>query len=479
MKIKGRYIRTFSYLYITLPPLIFLIGYSAPLWAAVFGVIIVLSLWHCLSSPEEDYPDLPIDRTFFAAAALILVMIFLSGIGGHAYQNGDIPFRNRMLSSLVLEKWPLQRSVPINGETQNRAFIYYLGFWMVPAVLGKLFGLRAAFFFLELWAGLGILLTWYHICRYTKRFSFFPLLLFFCFGGLDYIGWLSNGRNYFSGTEHLEWWSKYQYSSFTTQLFWVYNQAIYAWIITLMVLQSKKNRHLVFIWSTGLLSCTLPFAGLLPYLVYRLWTNYKDSQKSLSDNIRELFSFENVLGGGTIGIMSFLFLSGNISAQNLQSSGDTGITASSIAVYLTFIFLEAFVYLLLLWNKRRGGIYYITAAVLALCPLIRVGHGMDFCMRASIPALLVLFLMILEALQPGTKKSLGKLKYGLLAFLICVGSISSMHELTRSLYYSPFMWKTSGFFDPQYIPDNALFVGDNFSGKTEDNLFFVYFAKKT
>ena len=40
---------------------------------------------------------------------------------------------------------------------------------------------------------------------------------------------------------HIEWWARfYQFSSFTTQLFWVFNQAVPAWIATLLVLSTKR-----------------------------------------------------------------------------------------------------------------------------------------------------------------------------------------------------------------------------------------------
>ena len=56
------------------------------------------------------------------------------------------------------------------------------------------------------------------------------------FSGLDIIGSLLDDgprfRTDWNITTHLEWWAgKYQYSSMTTQLFWVPNHALGGWLI--------------------------------------------------------------------------------------------------------------------------------------------------------------------------------------------------------------------------------------------------------
>lgn len=48
--------------------------------------------------------------------------------------------------------------------------------------------------------------------------------------------------------EHIDFWCGIaQYSSMSTLLFWVFNQAIYAWLILCIILAQKDNRHIVFI----------------------------------------------------------------------------------------------------------------------------------------------------------------------------------------------------------------------------------------
>ncbi len=477
MSIKGNSLRILTYLYIILPALVFLVGFSSLPWAILFGGIVIAALGLCLFQDKEDYPDLPVNFSLLAVILFILLIVSISGIAGIAFQNTDIPYRNRMFLTLIEEKWPAVKQVVFEGETQVRGFIYYIGFWLVPALVGKVCGVVVGYVALGLWASLGVFLTWFHIGRYLGQFKSWHLLLFFLFGGLDIVGWSIQGYSMFFSDIHLEWWSPYQYSSFTTQLFWVYNQAIYGWILTLLILKNKSSKNLVFIWSVGLLCCTLPFVGMLPYLLYQIICNLKDSSKSAKQRWKELFSFQNVFGGGVIGIISFLYLMGNLSAGNIQRKAEQALSFDTIYIYLLFIFLEGLLYLLLIWNKKQRGLYYLTAACLILCPLIRVGGGQDFCMRASIPALLVLFLMVAETLQ-NKEYICGKLQKYALILVLVLGMQSSLHEIARSVTYTPMMWEGYGIFCPFYVEQDVIFTGANFSGNTEDNLYFRLFAKR-
>lgn len=67
-------------------------------------------------------------------------------------------------------------------------------------------------------------------------------------GGLGIVGCLLLQVDFASLEHfmHIEWWSGFQFSSFTTQLFGGFNQAIYAWVLTLLIMRQKSNRYIVF-----------------------------------------------------------------------------------------------------------------------------------------------------------------------------------------------------------------------------------------
>ena len=70
-----------------------------------------------------------------------------------------------------------------------------------------------------------------------ERYGITVIGIMIFFSGLDIIGCFIQEWNFqsFASILHLEWWLEgFQFSSNTTCLFWVYNQAVPAWIATLL-----------------------------------------------------------------------------------------------------------------------------------------------------------------------------------------------------------------------------------------------------
>lgn len=131
---------------------------------------------------------------------------------------------------LVEYDWPVIREVTTENGSSTRGMIYYIGFWLPSAVFGKIFTLNAGYYFQFFWAILGVSLVYYFVCNYFKKLSVFPLLGMIFFSGLDILGYYMIDYNFaeLKLYSHIEFWcSGYQFSSMTTQLFWVFNQAIY------------------------------------------------------------------------------------------------------------------------------------------------------------------------------------------------------------------------------------------------------------
>ena len=237
----------------------------------------------------------------------------------------------------------------------------------------------------------------------------------------------------------------------------------------------------MFLYSLSLLSCTLPAVGLLPLLCYFIIANLlrdydreKAFGKNLKNMLRGLFTFTNIAGGGLIGITSFLFLKTNTAGQRIG----TVFGKSSLASYLLFVFFEFLIYFIVIYRARpKGGLYWVTLASLLLIPLIRVGGSIDFVMRASIPALVLLCLMTIGALDrykaEGTKP-----RYLLLIAVILIGALTAQHELTRSVQRTV----GAGADKSNILCEPLDLVGDplrnNFFGNPENSFFFQHIAKK-
>lgn len=463
--------------YIGLPIVIFILGWVRWYIAVPVALAILFAFFLALRNQSSSLPVVrKKDRPIIILSVLIIMgWVLFSGIGGFAFQTDDHMWRNEIFRLLVEKDWPV-----MSGTGSDARFLcYYIGFWMPAALFGKVFGLGAGFIFQSVWAILGVILVWLKLTESLKRWSLAALLIFILFSGLDILGFALKGQNIFTlkWQHHIEWWTTMQYSSHTTQLYWVFNQAIYGWLITLMILNEKKNSNLILIWSCGLLTCTFPFVGMIPFLTYKVF------RKPFGASFKELFSMQNILGGGLIGIISGIYLLGNTSTGNTgvgvdslspSAAAATSGTGGFIADYLLFLMVEVLLYFILIFRfHRKNPLYYITLGMLMLCPLIRIGGGNDFCMRASIPALLVLCLLVTECLFDAWKKH--RIRFIALLAVFLIGAITPIHELARGVFQTidyyrigrPFMLYTK----------SDLLQTSNFSSSTEGNWFFTYLAK--
>ncbi|MCR5484084.1 MAG: hypothetical protein K6F09_00680, partial [Clostridiales bacterium] len=270
-----------SYLYIAIPFLIFALGFMRAAIAVPVALVTAVCLFFMIKDAPALYSPPKEKKTYIImAAALIIIFIwvFFSGIGKLSFQTEDHRCRNEIFDLLVNNTWPIKYSY---ADGSSLVLIYYIAFWLPAAVIGKLLGLYAGYLFQVVWAVIGIYLFFMLASAINKKFSLTILLIFIFFSGLDIIGAVYNRMDLKIG-EHLEWWTYFaQFSSFTTQLYWVFNQSLPAWIITALLYVQKNNKYLVFIVSFSLLASTLPFIGLIPFAAYFALSRKYDCGKGL------------------------------------------------------------------------------------------------------------------------------------------------------------------------------------------------------
>lgn len=468
--------------YIALPFLIFVIGWlrwyiSVPVVVlvafAVFQFLHFNNVVHCNGLCKKNLP------LILGIIAIVFFWVYLSGIGGFVYQNTDHGARNAIFRVLVSEQWPVNIEM---ADGTSRSLIYYIGFWLPASVVGKIWGIQAGFCFQALWAVLGICLVLYYIFTIYKKVSIGPLLLLVFFSGLDCVGGYLAG-NVYKFYEHLEWWANpYQYSSMTTQLFWVFNQALPIWLIIMLMYVQKQNRYIVLILSLAMLPSTIPFVGAIPFAIYFMVKNIWQYRRSNTDKrwIRDVFSYANVVGGGLIGLISFGYLIGNQSGNNLASSSQAisnNDYNASLMIYVMFILLEVGIYILFLYKyQKKNPLFYIIIGCLLIIPLFRVGYGSDFCMRASIPALILLMLMCLQSYTEALKNK----KYiyiGALTAVLIIGAITPLHEINRAINKTIYYQRNGKNIWAEESNKEELLNSSNFSGVIDNNIFYKYFCK--
>jgi hypothetical protein len=474
-----------AYLYVFLPLILFLLGWIK-WYLAIPGTCVLIYCFFsmCKNTPVFWKPEVTRENIekILLIVSIIFLWVYLSGIGRFVFQNADHISRNTIFETLVNNKWPVVQNTQNDGVNTPKGLIYYIGFWLPAALVGKIFGLKVGYCFQALWAVIGILLFYYFVCAIKKKVVIWPLIIFIFFSGLDIVGFSITNTNLttLTNTLHLEWWSSYQFSSFTTQLFWVFNQAIPAWVIILLLYVQKNNRYIVLIFSLSLLTSTLPAVGMIPFVIYFIFSRkYEVNSKSekILCWVKEMFCFENVIGGGFVGIVSFLYLRANTSSQIVGVDSSNGQLKSSLMLLVIFLILEVGVYALAIYKYQKNNIlFYISMVWLCCCPLITVGFGKDFCMRASIPALVILYLMVVDTIQK-TSEYKDYITLISIVALLLIGSITSIHEITRTVATTAERYRSGQAILDKSISEDELFKSANFVGDVKNNIFFDYFAK--
>lgn len=467
------------YIYLALPAIIFLAGWLKWYLALPFGM---LAAYACVKGFSDSIQDqclildslTPADcKTFLKALLWITLWVYISGIGGWCYQNSDHEARNAIFRALVEYDWPV---VSYDG---TRGLIYYIGFWLPAACVGKIFGLEAGYTAQVIWAVLGIFMVYYLICVYRRKVDLLPVAFLIFFSGLDYAGtWLLGEEGIdLQLALHLEWWAyDMQYTSMTAQLFWVFNQAIPAWVATALILTQKNCKNMLFILSLIMLTSTIPFVGLIPIVIYF----YGERVKKDRSFWREIFTVQNIIGVVVIGGCVFLYLIGNMSGAVIRPEEAVSAAVEPAARclrYLLFYGLEFGIYLYFISKyHRKDTLLYLITVILIICPFIKVGYGYDFCMRASIPALFILMLMCMETLE---RIRLDVRKYLLAGYctVLLIGAITPFNEIHRSVRET--FWRATygeSVRYPEYNIENRLLYGKNFSGEVAGNIFYKYLA---
>src|SRR5262249_50186270 len=218
-------------------------------------------------------------RTFALCWAAALALFVLGGEGHVFFANYDWLNRDAVLADLVRQRFPVFYTYQ-GAEFFLRA---PLGMYLIPAAVGKLFGLTAAHLALlvQNTTILALVLTLLAAMVPRRRAVF--LAVFVTFTGIEILGRYVNaaaedpaGLSWWPlhAHQHLAWWNPlFQYTNHLTQIFWVPNHSLPGWwLAALAVLHVRREVDSVvlivavaslFFWSPLTMAGALPIVGLL------------------------------------------------------------------------------------------------------------------------------------------------------------------------------------------------------------------------
>ena|GEM_PF-465703 len=471
-------------LYLTVPLALFLGGWFRPGVAVVLLLALAVSLSPLIrrrdSSATPVTPATPAPGSGAGAAGapraltrgeialaigVGLAWTLCGGTGHWLFANPDWQVRDAVLHDLVAGHWPVGYGSLDGAPSILRA---PLGFYLPAALVGKLAGLNCAHIAMAAWTALGatlFLIAVISLVPARRAAVFTALAVVVLFSGLDLVGNLAYVPDFLAHWQpgqHLEWWAaRYQYSSMTTQLFWVPNHALGGWLAIALLARSRATCALDTLWLLIVVALALasPLAalGLVPFVLWRLASRALEERTAPAPRALQPRGWVRTLQPRSwapallIGLALASYLT--LDAARIPKGwtfGRHGLDAPALAQDFVrqgvFFVLEAGLVGCAVLTLLRSSEVVLALLVLALLPLVSFGAANDLVMRASIPSLTVLAIAAALALvrSPRGTGDAGNrlrgdsdrslvLRKSVLGALLLVGAVTPLEEFARAI----------------------------------------------
>ena len=425
--------------YLALPNLIFVFGWFLP----PVALVLCAALLHFLANTVGSKP-IAWDAGYSRQAVLLIVATSLAwaafGGGSHfVYANSDWVVRDAVLGDLVFAQWPVNY---VTADGVNLVLRSAIGYFLPPALFGKLFGVAHLDLAVYLWtaAGVMIFLLLLPLPGQAGWRLAAGLLLVVFFSGMDFIGQVISTESLPEFPQRLEWWVPLSYPSLTGQLLWAPNHCLPIWIGTALILRYWDTEALSGL-SAAMLPLTLiwtPFAaiGLAPFaLLGTLASIRKSGWRTIPwSSLASAAIF-------CLPVSLFLLLDlGGIDSRvaSTPTSGPVNypLQAATPRDYFLFVTCEfLFLALVLAPHVRQlRGAFAVAILLLLALPMIRFGPSNDAMLRLCAPPLVVLLVVSLQTLLTQTRSRFGTSLW-IAGLFIVIGGHTAFNELWRAASY--------------------------------------------
>lgn len=487
ISIPVKYIITVAYLYMAIPIVLFFLTWLRWYVGILVTAVFLFGGWHLLKDVFNSETQLWIPiRELVAVGIIILIWVYTTTI--FFYQTWDQHWRNAVLRDMCNYEWP------VVYEDTGTALVYYLMQWIVPALIGKFVGFTIANVVLWVWNSLGVFLVFLCINAYImprkKSHIWIIMAVLIFWGGLNDFGYIwidilgqgnySLGNGF--GWPDMYYGYGYQYTPNDALLAWVYNQTIVPWIGTTLFMLCHKVKHYAFLGLCILPYGPIPFVGLVIFLAVDFI-----SQLIVTKGVqplKEALSIPNICASISIFPIFLLFFRANIGAQHVGFYAvPDAFGVKHIIFLLVFYLLEFGVFCLIIRKDYNHSILFHTMIVsLIIIPHFQIGFGRDFCMRASIPALFILMILVVRYLVKHGDQT--GISIAIVALTVCLtitglGTIKDWAVKIKSIRmnnYNPVVADDIGTFSDKQSGDVA-WLENYLVLDYKNTAFFKYLAK--
>lgn len=447
--------------YLALPTVVFLLGWLRWELGVPAAAAVLVALYCAIARKRADgamtlapivEPAEKLEIAVPVALALVACIVawcVFAGQGGFVVQSGDWHWRNATLRDLITHEWP------VRYDDWNRALVFYVGHWLPPALVGKLVlaatdslpcAWRLGNIALLCWTAVGVVLVLSQLLVILKarsvRSQFAVLALLVFLGGMDAVGAMAlNIKQMLAGLppenswwDFGDWWSiVFNYTSNSTCLFWVFHQAVPAWMAILFVARGARLSEVAFLASLLVIYCPLPATGVAFAVCVLVLHRLRSGCGNFAAVFRECISLPNLVGVLVVVPLVAAFICSNPAAGRLSFAWTAMGMAFFLKRWALFFVCELGLYFVLTFGCcRRNPWWWYALVWLAFCPMVRIDGAADFCMRASIPSFLALGVLVFHsAVRLRAERSW---KWAALVGCLVVGSYVPVKEMAWELY---------------------------------------------
>lgn len=493
--IKTKWVAIAAYVLIVLPIAVFFLGWLRWYIGVPAAAVLVAGLvWIIRKDWWGDYDSMDLPIAHLAVICILFgVLVAFSGISGLGVAEYDIPWRNALLRDLTNYDWPVRYE-------SGTALVYYIAFWLPSALVGKVFGLQAAF--VAVWVNVTLIcvLSYLLILSMLRKQNpgrmWMVAVVMITWSGMSVLGALySNITDHqsfgllggyaswldYQGADHFQ--INWHYRCNYIVLSFVYNQ-LPCWLAALLMLKKRVAHSYMFI---GL--CVLPyspwsFVGILFLLIAAGWGSLRLVMKEggWKAAAREVLSPGNLAALVTIvPIFALYFLASSHmnggSAPLTFIGGD--LSRANILRLLLFCAVEFVIYMVLISKKYyKDPLFWMLGICLAVFPLFLAGadRTRDFFMGASMPDLFVLMTLVILYLDECVCGKSLEFSGLLLVLALFVGALSPVSQYLSRIE----MLRSDGTF---YLNEKRAEHIDTFEGESvldpPNNNFLIEFADNT
>lgn len=435
-------------LLLAIPVALFFGTWFRPMVGVPAAAVALWSAWR-LTRMVAPSP-LPSRGALAGLAVVALLWTWIAGLGGLFEQMWDHNFRNALLHDLIDHSWPVTWKTP-KGDV---ALDYYLAWSMIPSLVGKVLGWRAATLSMAAICAAGAFLVLLLFVRVVGVWRWWVPAVFLLWSGMDIVGW-GLRREFDINMFFIETWCHppLWFTSHMINYFCIPHLSLPLWLITFMVAGRRIGPQGV-VALTAFLFPLAPFqtVGLVPFAIW----GALQGPGNLPDRIRRALTLDNLLFPVVAFAMCAPLYLGNVGAG--QGAGwfweNSPSSLPPAVILLVFLVVEVLAAGVAVWMcGQRDRLLVLTLLVLCLIPLRQSGATNDFALKVPMAGLAILTIYTARAFASRPR---GVAKW-LLVGVFALGAFTPAHEIWTAARYTvtdPDGWEADGIrtFDPSVAP---------------------------